>query len=140
MGFFDDLGKKVTDAGQKAVQKTKEISEIASINSKISQNENKINQLYFQIGKIYVSLHRNDCEDDFKEMINTINELEQQIETFKDQVQEIKGIQHCPKCGAEVQSSVSFCSSCGAPIPKVEKTEDFFVQAEGASEDNDVEK
>ena len=26
MGFFEDLGKKVADAGQKTVQKTKEMS------------------------------------------------------------------------------------------------------------------
>ena len=33
MGFFDDLGKKVTDAGQKTMQKAQEMSEVARINS-----------------------------------------------------------------------------------------------------------
>lgn len=36
MGFFDDLGKKVTDAGQKTMQKAQEMSELARINSLIS--------------------------------------------------------------------------------------------------------
>ena len=51
MGFFDDLGKKVTDAGQKAMQKTQEMSEIVRVNSLISQNENKINN---EIGRAHV--------------------------------------------------------------------------------------
>ena len=50
MGFFDDFGKRVTDVGQRAVHKTQEMSEVARINSMISQNEGAINSLYDQIG------------------------------------------------------------------------------------------
>lgn len=121
MGFFDDLGKRVTGAGQKTVQKTREISEVARINSLISQNEAKINNLYYQIGKLYVSVHGNDCEDEFRGMVESVAELEQQISTFKDQIQDVKGVQRCEKCGAEVQRGVAYCSACGAALPKVEK-------------------
>lgn len=121
MGFFDDLGKRVTDAGQKTVQKTREMSEVARINSLISQSESKINNLYYQIGKLYVSVHGNDCEEDFRGMVESVAELEQQISTFRNQIQDIKGVQRCEKCGAEVQRGVAFCSSCGAAMPKVEK-------------------
>ena len=79
MGFFDDLGKKVTDAGQKAMQKTQEMSEIVRVNSLISQNENKINNAYVQIGKLFVSTYGNECEPEFAEMVATVAELEQQI-------------------------------------------------------------
>lgn len=125
MSFFSELGKKVTDAGQKTVQKTKEISEVAHINSLISQNENKINNTYFQIGKLYVSIHGNDGEEEFEGLVGMIAELEQQIVAYRKQIQDIKGIQHCEKCGAEVPKGVAFCSSCGNAMPKVEMHENF---------------
>ncbi len=123
MGFFDDLGKKVADAGQKTMQKTKEISDVARINSLITQEENKINNMYYQIGKLYVSMHRNDCEEEFFGMLNSIAELEKNIKEYKKQIQDVKGIQHCLKCGAEVPRGVAFCSSCGNPMAKIETQE-----------------
>ena len=69
MGFFDDLGKKVTDAGQKTMQKAQEMSEVARINSLISQNESKINNVYYQIGKLFVSIYGNDCREEFVDVI-----------------------------------------------------------------------
>lgn len=123
MGFFDDLGKKVTDAGQKTVQKTKEMSEVARVNSLISQNENRINNIYYQIGKLYVNIHEFDYEEEFEGMISQVIELEQQISEFRKQIQEIKGIQFCEKCGAEVARGVAYCSSCGAVMPRPEKQE-----------------
>lgn len=120
MGFFDDFGKKVTDAGQKAMQKTQEISEVARVNSLISQNENKINNVYYQIGKLFVSIYGEDCKPEFAGMVTTIAELEQQNLAYRKQIQDIKGIQHCKKCGAEVQKGVAFCSSCGAAMPKTD--------------------
>lgn len=121
MGFFDDLGKKVTDAGQKTMQKAQEMSEVARINSLISQNESKINNVYYQIGKLFVSIYGNDCREEFAGMVATVAELEQQNATYKKQIQDVKGIQHCEKCGAEVAMGVAFCSSCGAAMPKVDK-------------------
>lgn len=120
MGFFDDLGKKVADAGQKTMQKTKELSEVARINSQISQAENKMNNLHYQIGKLYISMHGQNPEEEFKGMIDSIAELEQQIIAYRAQIQTVKGVQKCEKCGAEVPRNVAFCSSCGAAMPKAE--------------------
>lgn len=122
MGLFDDLGKKVTDAGQKTLQKTKEMSEVVRINSLISQNESRLNNLYYQIGKLYVSVHGSDREETFAGMLDSVAEIEQQISGYRKQIQDIKGVQRCEKCGAEVPMDVAFCSACGAAMPKIEST------------------
>lgn len=121
MGFFDDLGKKVSDVSQKAVEKTQEISEVARLNSLISQNENKLNSAYCQIGKLFVSTHADNCEPEFAEMVATVVGLEQQNTVYRKQIQDVKGIQSCEKCGAEVQKGVAFCSHCGAEMPRADK-------------------
>lgn len=117
MGFFDDLGKKMTNAGQRAVQKTQEMSEVARINSLISQNENTINGIYYQIGKMYVNLHPNDAEGEFAEMVKHAIALAQQNEEYRNRIQDLRGMQRCPRCGAEVSKEFAFCNFCGAPMP-----------------------
>ncbi len=118
MAFFDDLGKKLSQAGQTAVQKTKEMTDIARINGAISDEEKKVNNNYFQIGKLYVAMHTTDYENDFAGMIAAIKESETKIRDYRQQIQDIKGVVRCEKCGAEVANNVAFCSSCGSPMPK----------------------
>lgn len=120
MAFFDNLGKKASEMTAKAMQKAQELSETTKLNSLISEEEKKINNTYYQIGKLYVSLHSEDSEEAFAGMIASVAEGEQKISGYRRQIQDIKGVQRCEKCGAEVARGVAFCSSCGAPMPKVE--------------------
>lgn len=121
MGIFDDFGKRVKDAGQKSVQKTRELSEISHLNTMLSQAESKINNLYCQIGKTYMELHRDDCEEDLAQYVSSIKDLEKDISLYKKQIQEIRGVQVCNQCGADISRGSAFCSSCGAPVPKIQK-------------------
>lgn len=117
MGFFDDLGKKVSDAGQKTIQKTKEMSDIAKFNSMITEEEKKIVNNYYQIGKLYVST-RTNYEEAFQGMVENIKESEGRILECRKQIQDIKGVIRCEKCGAEVQKGMPYCTSCGTAMIK----------------------
>ncbi|MBO4563794.1 MAG: zinc ribbon domain-containing protein [Clostridia bacterium] len=118
MAFFDELGKKISNAGQAAIQKTQDLANIAKLNGSISDEEKRINNSYLEIGKLYTSLHGGDFEADFEPLISAIKDAEGKIANFKKQIQEIKGLVVCPNCGAEVSVNVAFCSACGTPIPK----------------------
>ena len=56
MSFFNDLGRKVSEAGQSAIKKTKELSDTNRLNSMILDEEKSINDSYFQIGKLYFQM------------------------------------------------------------------------------------
>lgn len=135
MGFFDDLGKKVTDVGQKTVKKTKEMSETVKINSLISDEEKKLNSAYCQIGITFVSKYGKECEEEFLEWVNSALEAQEKIREYQIQIQDIKGIQRCEKCGATVQRGAVFCSACGAAMPSTQ-TENMneFVQCKVCGE------
>lgn len=120
MAFFDNLSKKASETTAKAMQKAQELSEISRVNSLISEEEKKMNATYYQIGKLYVSVHGSDGEENFSGMVAAVLEGEQKINDYRKQIQNIKGVQRCEKCGAEVARGVAFCSSCGTPMPKVE--------------------
>lgn len=117
MAFFNDLGKKLSQAGQATVQKTKELADVAKLNSMISDEEKRINNAYTEIGKLYVELHESDNEEAFTALIESIRQANEKIADLKNQAAEIKGIVKCDKCGAEVAKGSAFCGACGNPIP-----------------------
>lgn len=131
MAFFDKLSKSVTEVSQKTIAKTKELADTSKLNSMISEQEKIITNQYFQIGKLYVSIHKNDFEDDFAGMITAIADADAKIRDYKKQIQDIKGVQRCEKCGADVPNGAAFCSSCGATMPKIQTpASDDYVKCE----------
>ena len=118
MAFFDDMGKKLSQATQATAKKAKDLADISRLNGVISDEERIITNSYYQIGKLYVSLHGDNYEDDFETLVSTIKDSEQKIIEARSKIQEIKGVTKCEKCGAEVAMNMAFCSSCGSPMPK----------------------
>lgn len=116
MAFFDELGKKISQTSQGVVQKTKDTAEVIKLNGMISNEENRINNLYTQIGKTYFELHNDSCEEALESMVASIKEAKSMIEQYSEQVKKLKGIVRCPNCGGDVQYGSPFCSSCGTKI------------------------
>lgn len=117
MAFFDDLSKKISTAGQGAVQSTKNFANISKINSLIQDEEKKINDVYFQIGKAYFN-EKGDAPDFFAaSMVQAVKESLAAIEAYNEQIKEIKGVLTCPVCGADVANQSAFCNLCGAKMP-----------------------
>lgn len=116
MDFFNGLGKKISQTGQSAVQKTKDMADVAKINSMISDEEKRINETYFNIGKLYVSMHSDDYEEAFQGMISSIKEADKRIADYKRQIQDIKGIKRCPNCNSEIALNAAFCNICGQKV------------------------
>lgn len=119
MAFLDNVGKKISQAGQGALQKTKEMADIAKYNSLIADEEKRLNNNYYQIGKIYAQLHANDCEDCFTTYIFAVNESLKKIDSLKAELQVLRAVARCPNCGAEVSTSAMFCNACGTAMPNV---------------------
>lgn len=124
MAFFDNLGKKASEATSRAMQKAQDLSETAKLNSTISDEEKRINATYSQIGKLYVELHREDGEEAFSELLGVIREAEEKISSCQKQIQDMKRTMRCEKCGAEVPRDSLFCSTCGAQIVREKEPAD----------------
>lgn len=117
MAFFNELGKKLTQAGQEAAQQTKIFAETAKINSHISDEEKQINNLYMQIGKNYFEANKDNSAAMYSDLMVNILDAQVRIEQYKEQIKRIKGIVNCPSCGAEVANSAAFCNACGSKMP-----------------------
>ena len=116
MAFFDDLGKKISQASQDVAQQNMGTTGVAKINKAIKAEEDNIRALYSQIGIEYINLHFTDPEPALKEMVDKVMASFAKIEEYKAEIEAIKGIIRCESCGAELQKGTNFCSICGAKI------------------------
>lgn len=113
MALLDDLNKKLSQASQKA----KDFSDSARINSLINEEEKKINGYYFQTGKLFVSLHANDYEPAFANIMAMIADSEARLSDLRNQLQQLKGAKKCPQCNFDVPLNSAFCPCCGLQMP-----------------------
>jgi len=116
MAFFNEMGKKIAQGSQEAVQKTKNMAEIVKLNSAISEEEKRIKNAYCQMGRIYFETFREAPHELFVQDIVGINDSIMRIAGYTEQIKQIRGVVQCQKCNAEVSYSAPFCSSCGSQM------------------------
>lgn len=125
MAFFEQLGKRLSDAGQTVAQQTKNFADVTQLNTQIGGKEKRINQLYQSIGQAYYEKHKEDASDEDQWKIDEINSLFAEIQQCKEKISQIKGFVKCSNCGADMPLASAFCSSCGAKMDGTDtQTED----------------
>lgn len=122
MALLDDFGKKISQASQSTLQKTRDMADVAKMNMQITDEEKRINDTYLEIGKKYVELHAADSEEAISDLVQIIADSNRKIGEIKAQIQEIKGVVRCDNCGAEVGRESAFCPACGNKMPEIVQT------------------
>ena len=120
MAFFEQLGKRLTDAGQNVAQQTHNLADVTRLNSAISEKEKKISQLFLVIGQSYYEVHKNDDTAEELEKIAEINALYAEIFENREKIKQIRGVVKCQNCGADVPLNASFCTACGTKVNRTE--------------------
>lgn len=120
MTFLNDLSKTLTQAGQAAVQKTKEVADYTKANAKILDIQNKLDKAYAEVGRKYTKLYPGNDEDEMRETVEAVYALEDQLHLLKNELNDLKGVVECPKCGAICSDEAAYCEKCGAELVKNE--------------------
>lgn len=134
MALWENLSRKASMVAEKAVQQAKDLSEQVKLRGQIADEEKTITDSYTQIGKQYAELHPEDYEEVFAGWFVAIENAQRRAEVLRGQLRDLKGVALCPRCGAEVAADASFCSACGAPMPKEEPREAVIVTVESPAE------
>ena len=116
MAFFEEISKKITNAGQGVAQQAKNLSDTARLNAKISENKKRMSQLLFEMGNDYYKKHRKDQDCEEQEYIDRINVLFREILRFQKEIEEIKTSETCKVCGSRITEGAAFCMSCGSRV------------------------
>ncbi|MCQ2080292.1 MAG: zinc ribbon domain-containing protein [Lachnospiraceae bacterium] len=116
MAFLDDLGKKISDVSESAVQKGKNMTDLSRYNSMISAEENNIKNIILQIGQTYYDKHADEADNEFAALFSQIKSANERISEYNEAVKRLKGIIKCPNCGKEVPNTSQFCVGCGTKL------------------------
>lgn len=116
MAIFDNLGKKITDKTQNVARGAKEFTDVARLNSLISDEQRKIAGLYDQLGKLYYQTAESDPDTALGRICLAIDASNQRIAKHNEEINQIKGLRRCSKCGADVPLTSAFCGECGTKL------------------------
>lgn len=125
MGFFSDITKKTSEATGKIARETK-------LKLKISENKNKIEEIYEEIGKKVYEKHIReqsiDINTDLKEECSKIDALSEEIESARLEILELNKKTLCKKCATEVEKEATFCPKCGERLSEEPTKKEEAVQ------------
>jgi len=118
MATIDEFGKKLGAMKNKAAQKTQNLAETVKLNGEIAALERNIDSVYTMIGKKFYALHT-DCEEpEFDDMMNAIKTYREKLDELQTRLKNIGEMRFCPQCGARLDMTNTFCTSCGRMIEK----------------------
>lgn len=138
MAFFENIGKKVSEAAQAAAKKSSELVEVTKLNSSINLEEDKIGKIHEQIGKIMYDKFTAG-EEIFPEVNELCAEIRVRGETVNElklKILEVKNLRICDQCGTELERNIAFCSKCGAkqePLKPSGETEEDTEEGKASS-------
>ena len=145
MSFWEELSRKITNRSQAAVQKTKNLADIVTMDADISDARIRIRDLQVELGKKLVDeafadmtsaqikelLDKNSPgslkrELDFKDWTDLLTKVmyikseEEVIALNEEKIKVLRADDVCPSCGRKVRKNMSFCPDCGARLVKPE--------------------
>lgn len=116
MSFFDNFTKTVTATSQGAIQKTKELAEIAKVNGQITEERGKLYRTYQRLGEYCYQNKRAAKNQEYQPFFDQIAAVFQEIDLLEKELQDLKGLMTCPFCGRSIPKNTVFCSLCGQKV------------------------
>ena len=90
MGFFDELGKKISDASQDMMQKGKDFADTTKLNSQIHDEERKISAVYTKIGKKYFEEFHQAAGAGYQDLVAEIHASQAKLAEYQDKLNALK--------------------------------------------------
>lgn len=117
MEFFNDLGRKFSQAMQTVQERTRDGVESTRISVDLRSARAELEKHLLELGRAYYESVENDGEvpaalvERVRDCMNLIEDLLAQRDRTRQQVR-------CAGCGAVHPEDARFCSNCGRPLPE----------------------
>ena len=121
MAFFNDLGAKLTTAGQKTMQKANDMTDTAKLTMRTNELNRAVQELYTKLGEQYYALCGEQPAGGLEDLCGEIARNKEELQKVRMEIQRIKQIKVCPNCGSENPSDASFCNKCSTALPDFPK-------------------
>ena len=105
---------------QNAVAKSKEVAEVTRLNVEIGSLQQRVREQCGRLGE-YLMAHPEllpEGDETIRQILQAAAECQAKIAQDNQQILEIRNINLCPRCGAEVSRASRFCDKCGAVLER----------------------
>ncbi len=133
--FFEDLTKKLGETAELVGNKANEAMEVQKLKNQIRTLERNNEDDLAELGRIIYEKFRNGEELEAEEvaLCEAIQDREESIEEYNEQISDLKGDTKCDICGKSIAKGMAYCPYCGEKVPTDVPTEADFVD-----EDEDI--
>ena len=156
MSFWEELSRKITNRSQAAVQKTKNLADIVTMDADISDARIRIRDLQVELGKKLVDeafadmtsaqikelLDKNSPgslkrELDFKDWADLLTKVmyikseEEVIALNEEKIKVLRADDVCPSCGRKVRKNMSFSANDAVNVPEENEAGDSAANTAG---------
>lgn len=109
-GIFD----KLSGATKGVSDMSKSASDTSNLKKKIAYEQERIQEVMLEIGKHYYS----NPKGDYSALCADIDDRKRRINSMKNELQAIKGVRVCSKCGTKFDEKYTFefCGKCGTKL------------------------
>lgn len=129
MGFFEEMGEKITAKSKEVAAKAQGAAKLADLRSQATRLEGKIKSCYQNIGEKVYQNEKDQEHTGLEAEFDSINAAFAELDSIHKQIAKLKGLRKCKSCGAQVDMLAAFCPKCGG------KMEEEETPQEGAPED-----
>lgn len=119
MSFFEELGNKVSQAGNKLAEAAKNSSQTTQLENDIRGMQAEIDGCLHQMGSMlyYEKKNPEAPKPDYDPIIAHIDRLSNQLNWAIQENDRLHGIVRCPQCRNAVAAGTPFCPNCGSALP-----------------------
>lgn len=115
MELFDKVGSMLDDTNRLMSGKMKNLSKVSNLKSKIAYEEERIYEIWAEMGKTFYLDPERSAENLLKYCAD-IDARRIRIKKMTYELKSLKGKKFCASCGFDVDDMCQFCSRCGKKI------------------------
>lgn len=135
--------ENVSRMAQNAMVKSKEMAEITRLNVEISNLEQKLRENYSKLGKYVIdnpALLVGSEDETVTQICQAVAEVKEKLAQGQQQILDIRNVNICSNCGAEVNRTSKFCDRCGTAMDRLalQQSEQFVCPGCGEPIDSDA--
>lgn len=129
MEFWEDIGKRISNAASSAadytVKETEKLTNIAKAKYKLSNLKSRMDSLYRQVGVLRYGEYIGDPAQGvlYEDLFRQISETSGEIERLETLIAKLRNDNICANCGAKLSKDMIFCPKCGTKQPERDNTQ-----------------
>ena len=130
--FFEDLTKRLGETAELVGNKANEAMEVQRLKNQIRTLERNNEDDLAELGRVLYAkfLNGEELEAEEEALCEAIQDREESIEEYNEQIVELRGDTNCAACGKSIAKGMEYCTYCGEKVSTDVPTDADFVDEE----------